>query len=160
MSTGVNPAAVLLKVLSGLYDRSVVIAPAAAFEPSAAVPAVIASYQSDSGDPLGLWICSMAAAAHLGAALSLLPKAVADDCARRNRLEDNLVDNFREVANVCSVVIAECLGERALLSGMQERAAAIPSELAAFVKTTKRFDLSVDVAGYGKGPVSLRLPKR
>ncbi|HEY5962320.1 MAG TPA: hypothetical protein VIV60_37445, partial [Polyangiaceae bacterium] len=115
MAANADPKLALQKVLGTLYDRPIQIANAPKFDPSTLKPAVIAVYGTNTDTLAGLMVCTISAAAYLGASLSLLPKSVADDAIKRNSLDDLLLENFREVANICTTLFAEQLAARAHL---------------------------------------------
>jgi hypothetical protein len=159
MAANADPKVALQKVLNTLYDRPIQIANAPKFEPAFAKPAVLAVYASDDNTVTGLAVCSMSAAAYLGASLSLLPKPVADDCVKRGALEDTLLENFREVANICCSLFAEQLGARAHLQTVVAKCTAVPAEYKALMASPNRADVTIDVPNYGQGIVSIRLAK-
>jgi hypothetical protein len=145
------------KVLNGLFDRTVPVAPVPKFEPAATKPAVIAVYTTEDDKVVAVAVCSLAAAAYLGASLSLVPKAVAEDNIKRNNLEEALLENFREVANILASLVTEHLGGRARLDRVIPKAVASPAELKAVMGSAHRIDVSFDLPNYGQGIVSMRL---
>jgi len=145
------------KVLNGLFDRTVPVAPVPKFEPAATKPAVIAVYTGGDDKVVAVAVCSLPAAAYLGASLSLVPKAVADDSIKRNNLEEALLENFREVANILASLVTEHLGGRARLDRVIPKAVASPAELKAVMGSAHRIDVSFDLPNYGQGIVSMRL---
>lgn len=155
----VDPKASLQGVMRGLFDRPIQLTAAPKFEPAAAKAAVIAVYTGPEGNTIGLMVCSVQAAAYLGAALSLLPKPVAEDAIKRSALDDALLENFREVANICSSMFAEQAGCRAHLGDVLNKITVTPPELKALMATTNRVDVTIDVPNYGQGVISIRLPK-
>ncbi len=95
----------ICEMLSGLVGRSV--SPEAVASPPKidAKPAYIATYVNEDGSVVGLCRCDLAAAASLGAALSMLPAGRVDDCIRSSSLDEMLYENFWEVCNVVSVFL-------------------------------------------------------
>ncbi len=154
-----HPKVALQKVLNTLYDRPIQMGNAVKFEPSGSKPAVVAVYVSDTEVVTGLLVCSLPAAAYLGASLSLLPKPIAEDCVKRGALEESLLENFREVANICCSLFAEQIGARAHLQTVVAKCAAAPAEYKALMASPNRVDVTIDVPNYGQGIVSIRLPK-
>ncbi len=152
-------AATLHTLLSGLYGRPVEVQVAPKFEPTSIKPCVIAVYIGNEDQVMGLLVCSFAAAGYLGAALSLLPKSVADESIKKGSLDEGLLENFREVANICSSLFTEHVGSRVHLQTVLAKAVAPPPEHKAFMQSAVRTDVLVDVQGYGSGPISIRVGK-
>lgn len=159
MAANADARVALQKVLSTLYDRPIQVADAPKFEPTFSKPAVIAVYGTDADAVIGLLVCSMSAAAYLGASLSLLPKPVADECVKKGTLEDALLENFREVANICCSLFAEQIGARAHFQKVMPKSTAAPAEFKALMASPNRADVAISVPNYGDGIVSIRLPK-
>ncbi len=146
-------------LLSGIYGRPVPVDATPKFEPGAMKPCATALYVDNQDQPVGLMICTLAAAGYLGAALSLLPKSVADDSIKKAALDASLLENFQEVANICSSVFTEYIGTRAHLKNIAAKITAPPPELKAFLQAAVRTDVTLDVPGYGPGFISLRMAK-
>jgi hypothetical protein len=159
MPPTVDPKVSLQNVLRGLFDRPVQLTPTQKFEPTFSKSAVIAAYTDSNEQVVGLMLCSISAAAYLGAALSLLPKPVAEDAIKKNALDEALLENFKEVANICTSLFAEQLGGRAHMQAVINKATTIPANYKAFTTSPHRVDVSIEVPNYGPGVISLRFPK-
>jgi hypothetical protein len=159
MAANVDPRVSLQNLLRGLFDRPIQLTSAPKFDPSFSKVGVIAVYLGAHDAPVGLLVCSIQAAAYLGAALSLLPKPVAEDAIKRGALDDSLLENFREVANICSSLFAEQIGGRVHLDSVLNKVIAAPAAYKALLASTNRADVSVDIPNYGPGVISVRLPK-
>ncbi len=149
----------LHKLLTGLFGRPVPVQATPKFEPSATKVCAVAVYADNQDQVVGMLICSLAAAGYLGAALSLLPKSIADESAKKGSLDEVLLENFQEVANICATLFAEQLGNRVHLKSVIARAVAPPAEYKAFLQSAVRSDVTIDVPSYGSGPVSIRIGK-
>jgi len=159
MAATADPRVAFQKVLSTLYDRPIQISDAPKFEPTFSKPAALAVYVTEGDAVTGLLVCSMPAAAYLGASLSLLPKPVAEDCIKKGTLDDNLLENFREVANICASLFADQIAARAHLQKVVPKCTAAPADYKALMASPRRVDLGITVPNYGDGIVSIRLPK-
>ncbi len=146
-------------LLSGIYGRGVPVDATAKFEPGPVKPCAAAIYVDNQDQPVGLMLCTLAAAAYLGAALSLLPKSVADDCVKKAALDPLLLENFQEVANICASMFTEHIGARAHLKSIVAKLTAPPPEFKAFLQTALRTDVTLEIPGYGPGFASLRMAK-
>jgi hypothetical protein len=159
MASSADARNVLQKILGDLFDRPIPMVAAPKFEPTFSKPAVVAVYGTDSNDVAGLLVCSMSAAAYLGAALSLLPRPVADAAIKKGVLDEALLENFREVANICSSLFAEQIGARTHLKNVIAKCSAAPVDHKALMASPNRADVSLDVPNYGEGLMSIRMPK-
>ena len=101
----------------------------------------------------------MAAAGYLGAALSLLPKPVADEAIKKGTLDAGLLENFQEVANICSSLFTEYVGNRVYLKTVIAKVVSPPADYKMFLQSALRTDLMIEVPSYGSGPVSIRIGK-
>lgn len=156
MATGIDLRVSLQKVLRDLYDRTVSVAVAPKFEPTPAKPAAVAIYATNADSVSGLLVCAIPVAAYAAAALSLLPKSAAEECARKNELNDQLLENFHELANIGSSLFAEQLGIRIHLSHVVAKVTSAPDKLFPITAPTKRWDFNLDIPNYGSGLVSIR----
>jgi hypothetical protein len=159
MAANVDPRVSLQNLLRGLFDRPIQLTAAPKFEPGFSKVGVVAVYLGPSEETVGLLVCSIQAAAYLGAALSLLPKPVAEDAIKRGALDDALLENFREVANICSSLFAEQAGARVHLDTVLNKVIAAPPAYKNLLASPNRADVSVDIPNYGPGVISVRLPK-
>ena len=149
----------LQMLLSGLFGKPVQVQAAPKLEPSAMKACPIAVYVDNQDQVVGLLVCSMAAAGYLGAALSLLPKSVADESIKKGNLDEGLLENFQEVANICSSLFTEHVGTRVHLKTVVPKAVAFPPESKAFAQSALRTDITIEVTSYGSGPISIRIAK-
>jgi hypothetical protein len=159
MAANVDPRVSLQNVFRGLFDRPIQLAASPKFEPGFSKAAVVAVYTGAGDEPVGLLVCSVQAAAYLGAALSLLPKPVAEDAIKKGALDDNLLENFREVANICSSLFAEQAGARVHLQAVVNKVVAPIAAYKVLFASPNRADVTLEVPGYGPGVISVRLPK-
>jgi hypothetical protein len=159
MNPNIDPKVSLQNVLRGLFDRPVQLAVVPKFEVAFGKPAVIAVYTGVGDDVIGLMVCAMPVAAYLGAALSLLPKPVAEDAIKKGCLDEALLENFREVANICASLFAEQSGARAHLQTVINKVTANPPAYKPLLTSPNRADVSVEVPNYGTGVISMRFPK-
>ena len=91
-------------------------------------------------------------AAHVGAALALVPPAVAAECARKGKLEDNLRENTAEVLNILCPLVNPA-GAPHL--GLREVVTAVADEIKPMVSSPARLELDVQVSGYGGGRLTV-----
>jgi len=109
----------------------------------------IGVYTSADGTPDYLWLLDLPLAAALASALVMLPRGAAADAVAAQSLSAELVDNAREVANVCSSSFS---ANRVRLTSFLSPNTPLPPALSQTIEHPgKRLDLSVEVDGYAPG---------
>lgn len=111
---------------------------------------MVASYARDNGDVAGVVAMDMMLAAHVSAALTLIPGGVADDSARSGKLPDNLKENLHEVLNVCSRFFNAEGVPRAALAEVKPLPAP-PKAAAVIAKPKSTLHIDVAITGYKGG---------
>lgn len=113
-----------------------------------------------SGDIANAAACLMDAGfgAYAGAALSLLPVAVAAGYVKKGRLEEDILDNCGEVLNVCSRLFTSDDQHRVTLDTRHFAPEPLPPAAAALLAGGKRLDLVLDIDKYGSGMLVLAVP--
>jgi two-component system, chemotaxis family, chemotaxis protein CheY len=150
-------AAQVAAILKELFHRAVTTSPT----PAMALPGrnghFIAEYMRvDDGSVIGCGVCDIAGAARLGAALTLIPPAVATEAIAAGRVEDTMADNLREIFNVMSRLFDSGGNLRVCLGRIHRPGEPLPAELAGRIsKPGARLDNCVEIAGYGRGNLSL-----
>lgn len=100
----------------------------------------------------------VAGAASTGAALSRIPAGAVKD-ALRNGLDEGLLANFQEIANVLTVLTTAALGNRSVLRGVKQGKDSEDPKLRAFASGCKtRIHVQLSVSGYSDGNCAFLLP--
>ncbi len=112
-----------------------------------------ATYINDDGAIVAVGACEESLVAFTGAALTMLPKDVADEMATSSNLSDVVVSNFHEIMNICSrLLIAEDGPHLRLDKTLEPGAAAGP--ISDLESRTSISSFDVTVPGYGGGRIS------
>lgn len=91
-----------------------------------------------------------------GAALVLVPIAVAKECLSKGELEESISESFGELLNVFAQLFAKPGAPRVFLQSIHPPTEPLPDELSTLMeKPSARLDLSVDVSEYGGGLLSV-----
>lgn len=145
------------RILSGLVNRAVTVKKVAPVVPSAKTPSVVALFAQDDGSLAAAWVADLAFAAAAGAALTVIPPNVAQDCVRRSTLDPGVSENYAEVMNVAAAVINGAGGAHVKLVGVHPTPGQpLPNAAAALLlKPAGRVDFEIDIAGYGTGRCSI-----
>ena len=147
----------IAKLLSDLLDREVTTKTL----PPAALgngPALLASYGEAGGEVVALLVCDVAAAASLGAALSMLPAGRAEESVRAGALDEFVMENFREICNVVTRLVNRPVAPGMPLQTVTLREVDIRTagDIAALTAQFRaRIDVEVNVPGYQIGSMSL-----
>ncbi len=107
---------------------------------------------SAGDDIVALCICDVAIASHAGAALSMIPPNVAEECVKSGELDDNLLGNFSEILNIGSQWFEESSQSRVTLKSVETQADALCSAAVQIVEnSSQRLDLEITISDYGTG---------
>jgi hypothetical protein len=120
------------------------------------VAACVSSYVSTEG--LGLAAAcafDIELANHAGAALAMVPTAVATDAIRARMVEGDMLENLREVANIMASLFTCPTSHIKLKVLARTPPAPAPDIVALTARPVRRLDLEVDITGYGAGRLAI-----
>lgn len=135
--------------LRDLFSKPVTVKVGQAL-PSASL-AFVAVYVDPAGTPVALGLSDIRFAAYSGAALAMIPVAVAAESVKKNKLEENLRENFYEVINILAAVMNASSEAHLKLGELAGPAQAPEAAKAIIAKPGKRVDFDVTVEGFGAG---------
>ena len=119
-------------------------------------PCVVGVYVTDDNNIVALCLFDLALGCHLGAALSMIPVAVANEAARKGVVSESINENLCEVANVMSSLFNHDGGTHVRLREVVQAPKALPPPLLELLKRpAARLDLNVNIQGYGAGPMAV-----
>ncbi|WP_110180314.1 hypothetical protein [Nocardioides solisilvae] len=148
-------------LLAELLGRQVEISFAAPLAPGPESPATFAVYVDDYLRVSALMVLDVPLSAYAGAAIGLVPPNVATNAIRWNVLPPLLEENLREVLNVMVNLFHAGDADHLRLHVVHPAGGAVPQDVLARALTLgQRTDVSVDVAGYGRGTLSVVLVDR
>ena len=119
--------------------------------------AYAALYVTADGFCSAVVACDLKLAASAGGAIVEYPKEVVDQWIKAGRLEDEGVENFREVLNVLAANFNDSNPERHIkLWGCLTPGQSVPRRtVPLFAKGVMRADFDVEVEGYHKGKLAV-----
>ncbi|MEU8612313.1 hypothetical protein AB0C29_30420 [Actinoplanes sp. NPDC048791] len=155
--TSVIPVALTVRNLfEDLLGRDVNVSPGDPMTAADLPTAVIAVYADTSQQLYAVLGMQLSLAANAGAALGLLPAGAAEDSIEEKKLFPNLAENVFELCNVLTSLLNREGAPHVKLYQVIYPGMDIPNDARAHLLALgKRLDLTVEVARYGKGKLSL-----
>ena len=152
------PLKVVRDTLMDMLGRDVQVVPSEPWSPTVSDPGAVAVYVDDR-DRLGALIsCDLSLSAALGACIALIPARTAAGCVEEGRLTDDMTENLNEVLNILAGLFNLSDRPHVKLYALHVPGELPPADLCARLREYgMRDDLTIDVAGYGGGRVSLVL---
>lgn len=143
-------------LLSDLLGRDVTVAPAD--PPGGKVPPT-AVFVHDDLSLAGVIGFQLPLAAHVAAAVGLIPPGGAAACIEDGELSAVFGENLAEVCNVLTTLFNSNGGPHVKLHALHRDGEDVPADIVGHLQAIgNRLDLTVEVAGYGNGTFSLVVP--
>jgi hypothetical protein len=157
--TSVIPASITVRNLfEDLLGRDVNVASGDPMTGDDLPTGVIALYTDTSQQLYAVLGMQLSLAANAGAALGLLPAGAAEDSIEEGKLYPNLAENVFELCNVLTSLLNREGAPHVKLYQVIYPGMELPNDARAHLLALgKRLDLTVEVARYGKGKLSLSL---
>jgi hypothetical protein len=138
------------RLLTQLLGRKVTVKRAAAPKP----PAALSAYTAPDGQLAAACGFDLEFANYAAAALPMMPCAIATEAIRGKKIEAEMLENLREVANIMAGLFKSAASHLKLRE--LAKTPAPGADLVALTgKPVRRLDLDVDITGYGLGRLSL-----
>ncbi|MBS0395064.1 MAG: hypothetical protein JSR54_10590 [Proteobacteria bacterium] len=115
----------------------------------------IGLYVCDDGSPVAACAVDALLAANAGAALSMLPPAVAKDAAKAKELTDVMVANLQEIMNICSRLVMTDSSRHLKLDKVYPAKAMPPQLMQLLGAVQGRVDFELNVPKYGVGTLAV-----
>jgi hypothetical protein len=142
-------------LLEGLLGKDVTVSPG---DPvSLNDGAALAVYVDPQLTTNAVCLLDVPLAAWCAGALALLPKGGLEDAIDEGELSDMHLEVVYEVVNVAAALFNGGGVTHSKLYKLYAPGETVPGDLAGMAAGFNRIDLSVDVAGYGKGALSIAL---
>jgi hypothetical protein len=157
--TSVIPASITVRNLfEDLLGRDVNVSSGDPMTAEDLPTGVIAVYTDTSQQLYAVLGMQLSLAANAGAALGLLPAGAAEDSIEEEKLFPNLAENVFELCNVLTSLLNREGAPHVKLYQVIYPGMDLPNDARAHLLALgKRLDLTVEVARYGKGKLSLSL---
>jgi hypothetical protein len=137
--------------LLGLLFDGLDVKPGGTFDQTPAGGAWFGVFVADSGTPVALCGADANLAATFGAAFSLLPVGVAKEAAKARELTQVMIDNMREIMNICSRLVMDATSPHLKLDQIYP-AKTLPATATALLGAPSgRREFQVQLPKYGGG---------
>lgn len=126
-----------------------------AFAPD--VPAVIADYIDNDGAVAGTAMADLSFACRSGSALVMMPPNVAEEAIATGELDGDMLDCYKEVANVLSRLLNSADTPHLRLRGVYQTGQLLPGQVRAMLRGehARRRDYIVSIEEYGEGRLTV-----
>ena len=160
MSAAVSPLPAALEVrelLEGLLGRDVeAVVGTKPVNPNEPPGAIVGVFVDDMLKLRAIVVTDVALSAWVGAAIALIPAKTAATAVEDGRLSPNLYDNTREVLNVAASLFNHEGAPHVRLYEAYAPRESLPPDVSKYVLAyVRRLDTELEVAGYGKGLISV-----
>ena len=142
-------------MLAGLIGKPVAVSPGAPVTPTADSPVSVAVYVDPQLHTTALCLVDVPLAAWCAGAFALLPKGGLEDAIDDGELSEMHLEVLYEVVNVTAALFNGAGVTHSKLYKLYAPGEALPGDLAGLAAAFNRIDLSVEVAGYGSGAMSI-----
>jgi hypothetical protein len=141
-------------LIEGLVGRDVDVRDA---EPIEGKPSnLVAAYVTDNLQVAAAIVVDIECAARLGGALGMLPRGGVDDAIKEIEVSGLLRDNTYEVLNVLAAVFNVSEAPHVRLYDLYGPMGGVPGDVLALTQLIgSRMDLTLTIAGYGEGHLSI-----
>jgi hypothetical protein len=114
---------------------------------------VYAAIHDEAGAVVSVLVADVGAAGSSGAALSKIPPGAVQDLVRKGEpLDEDLLANYHEVANVLTVLTTAAIGRRTILRTVEQSKGEPPVPVRELLKSAKnKLFLQLTVQGYPAG---------
>lgn len=144
------------RLLTDLLGKGVTAKKVPAYTPGPKDCAAIAIYAADDKVPRAICACDAALSCSAGAALTMLPAAMAAQCARTGKIPENILENLKEILNIATQLFQSPTAGHVKLQEVVIAPAKLAPEVAALLaKPAARLDLELTIQSYGPGKMAL-----
>lgn len=117
---------------------------------------LLVSYIDDDDKVVAACACDIPLAAYAGSALSMLPANAANDAIKRKKLEQTMLDNLYEVANILSTLIMDDTTPHLRIGELYSDLSKLPDEVQEMLRKVQgQAHFTLNIPRYGNGCLSL-----
>ncbi len=131
------------------------VKPGGTFDQTPAGGAWFGVFVTDGGAPVALCGADANLAASFGGALSMLPVAAAKDAAKARQLTDVMIENVREIMNICTRLVMDATSPHLKLDQLYPTKSLPAAALALLGAPQGRREFQVQLPKYGGGVLTV-----
>jgi len=144
----------IVQLLSIMFD-GLDVKPGGTFDQTPAGGAWFGVFVTDAGAPVALCGADANLAASFGGALSMLPVAAAKDAAKARQLTDVMIENVREIMNICTRLVMDATSPHLKLDQLYPTKSLPAAALALLGAPQGRREFQVQLPKYGGGVLTV-----
>ena len=141
--------------LLGILFDGLDVKPGGTFDQTPAGGAWFGVFVTDAGAPVALCGADANLAASFGGALSMLPVAAAKDAAKTRQLTDVMIENVREIMNICTRLVMDATSPHLKLDQLYPTKSLPAAALALLGAPQGRREFQVQLPKYGGGVLTV-----
>jgi hypothetical protein len=141
--------------LLGIMFDGLDVKPGGTFDQTPAGGAWFGVFVTDAGAPVALCGADANLAASFGGALSMLPVAAAKDAAKSRQLTDVMIENVREIMNICTRLVMDAKSPHLKLDQLYPTKSLPAAALALLGAPQGRREFQVQLPKYGGGVLTV-----
>jgi hypothetical protein len=141
--------------LLGIMFDGLDVKPGGTFDQTPAGGAWFGVFVTDAGAPVALCGADANLAASFGGALSMLPVAAAKDAAKARQLTDVMIENVREIMNICTRLVMDATSPHLKLDQLYPTKSLPAAALALLGAPQGRREFQVQLPKYGGGVLTV-----
>ena len=144
----------IIQLLGIMFD-GLDVKPGGTFDQTPAGGAWFGVFVTDAGAPVALCGADANLAASFGGALSMLPVAAAKDAAKARQLTDVMIENVREIMNICTRLVMDATSPHLKLDQLYPTKSLPAAALALLGAPQGRREFQVQLPKYGGGVLTV-----
>ena len=141
--------------LLGIMFDGLDVKPGGTFDQTPAGGAWFGVFVTDAGAAVALCGADANLAASFGGALSMLPVAAAKDAAKARQLTDVMIENVREIMNICTRLVMDATSPHLKLEQLYPTKSLPAAALALLGAPQGRREFQVQLPKYGGGVLTV-----
>jgi hypothetical protein len=143
-------------LFEGILGREIDIAAGEPVTPNERTHAAVGVFVEDNLSLSAAIVADLQLTAYAGAALGLVPRDTALKTLANNYVDETMWENFAEVLSVSSTLLNHDGAPHVRLYSSYEPGTLPPADVSGFLQGLgRRLDLTVSIAGYGSGCLSI-----
>jgi len=148
----------LAELIGSLTGKEVAVTKGSPLVPGPSLPVVAATYTDDDGVLGALLLADIGAAAGMAAALTLMSAGTVTEAMRDGALDEALLENFNEIANICTQVVRLPGFPRFSLTGAVQSSSGLGADVEALLdKAAYRAGWTLQVPQFSSGRLAVVL---